>query len=378
MDVMEVHTNLPLVELLMHRVCHRAVIRLAALPVSHPLHKPVHICARRRAKQHLSPIYLLLHAYSVDPSKYETIAPASRPPNRKHNMVTNIALSREESKEDNDDNKATLKVYMDGSGQEGKAGTAAVLFKGKTLLGKLRCHLGSLEQYTTYEAELVGILLGLWLIRREPDTDSASLKADSQVAIQALNTHTPRPGGHLLNEIHELSDSLYARSISDLQLKISWISGHDGVAGNKRVDEEAKAAAKGNSSPWHELPPLLQSDPLPLSTTAAKQHFQAKLAKDWRGLWAKSPHYQHSSKINLKLPATSFLKLTREVSKLQASTIFQLRSKHMPLRKYLHRIGKADSPLYELCGRREETIHHFLFDCTACQVQAGVQARPII
>ena len=185
-------------------------------------------------------------------------------------MVTNIALSREESKEADDDDKATLKVYTDVSGQEGKAGTATVFFKGNTLMGMLHYHLGSLEQHITYKAELVGILLGLWLIRREPDVDLASLKADSQAAIQALNTHTPRPGSHLLNEIHELSDSLYARSLSDLQLKISWISGHDGVAGNKRVDEEAKAAAKGDSSPWHELPPLLQSDPLPLSTTAAK------------------------------------------------------------------------------------------------------------
>ena len=280
-------------------------------------------------------------------------------------MVTNIALSREESKEDNDDDKATLKVYTDSSGQEGKAGAAAVLFKGNTLIGTLRYHLGSLEQHTTYEAELVGILLGLWLIRREPDVDSASLKADSQAAIKALNTHTPRPGGHLLNEIHELSDSLYAHSLSDLQLKISWISGYDGVARNERVIEGAKAAAKGDSSPWHELPPLLQSDPLPLSTTAAKQHFRAKLAKDWRGLWAKSPRYRHSSKIDPKLPATSFLKLMREVSKLQASTIFQLRSKHVPLRKYLHRISKADSPLCELCGCREETVHHFLFDCLA-------------
>ena len=94
-DVMEAHTNLPPVELLMHRICHRAAIRLAALPVTHPLHKPVQICARRQAKRHLSPIHLLLCAYNVDPSKYETIAPASRPPNRKRNMVTNIALSRE-------------------------------------------------------------------------------------------------------------------------------------------------------------------------------------------------------------------------------------------------------------------------------------------
>ena len=107
------------------------------------------------------------------------------------------------------------------------------------------------------------------------------MKVDSQVAIQALNVHKPRPGGHILDEIHELSDSLHTRGLSDLQLKISWISGHDGVAGNEKVDEEAKAVAKGDSSPWQELPMLLQSDPLPLGAMAVKQHFWAELAKHW-------------------------------------------------------------------------------------------------
>ena len=44
-DVMEVHANILPVELLMHRVCHRAAVRLAALPDTHPLHKPVLTCA---------------------------------------------------------------------------------------------------------------------------------------------------------------------------------------------------------------------------------------------------------------------------------------------------------------------------------------------
>ena len=59
-DVMEVHTNIPPVELLMHRVCHRAAIRLAALPDSHPLYKPVLTCMRQWAKHYLSPIHVLL------------------------------------------------------------------------------------------------------------------------------------------------------------------------------------------------------------------------------------------------------------------------------------------------------------------------------
>ena len=138
-----------------------------------------------------------------------------------------------------------------------------------------------MEQHTTFEAQLIGILLGLWMLRQEPDADSVSLKADSQAAILALHAHRLGPGGHRLDEIHELSKSLHANSLSDLQIRISWISRHDGVAGNESIDKEAKAAAKGDSSPWHKLPELLQSDPLPLSTMAAKQHFSAGLAREW-------------------------------------------------------------------------------------------------
>ena len=206
---------------------------------------------------------------------------ADRPPNSKCAVVTDIAASREDSKEADLEDNTTLQVYTDGSGQNSMAGATAVLFKGGSVIGNLHYHLGLLEQHTTFEAELVGILFGLWLVGRELDADSASLKADSQAAIQALHTHKPGPGGYLLDEIHKLSTTLCEWSLSSLQLKISWSSSHNGVTGNNRVDEEAKAVAMGNSSPWQELPPLLQSGPLPHSSTATKQHYQNKLAQDW-------------------------------------------------------------------------------------------------
>ena len=40
-DTMEAHANLWPMELLMHRICHRAAMWLTALPESHPLYKPV-------------------------------------------------------------------------------------------------------------------------------------------------------------------------------------------------------------------------------------------------------------------------------------------------------------------------------------------------
>ena len=288
-DVMEAHTYLPPVELLMHRVCHRAAIHLATLPMSHLLHKPVCACTRQCMKRHLSPIHLLLCAYGIKPSEFETLSLADRPPNSKCSIITDIATSREEAMEADSEDNVTLQVYTDRSGQDSMAGAAVVLFKRGNVIGMLQYHLGLLEQHTTFEAELVGILLGLWLVGQEPDAGSASVNANSQAAIQALNTHKPGPGGYLLDEIHKLSKSLCERSFSSLQLKISWISGHDGVTGNNRADKEAKAAAMGDSSPRHKLLPLLQSDPLPYSSTAAKQHYRSRLANDWRQLWAKLP-----------------------------------------------------------------------------------------
>ena len=158
-------------------------------------------------------------------------------------------------------------------------GAATVLYKGDTVTKILKYQLGLLKWHTTYKAELVGLLLGLWLIRQEPKAGLASIKADSQVAILALCAHRMRPGSYLLDEICELSASLRTQSLTDLQLKISWVSSHNGVAGNERAD-----AAASSSSNKPELPPLLHL-PLPISVTTAKQHFRATLTADWKNCW---------------------------------------------------------------------------------------------
>ena len=128
----------------------------------------------------------------------------------------------------------------------------------------------------------------------------------------------------------------------------------------------ASLATTGDSSTELELPLLLCS-PLPYSVTATSQHFRSLLMTDWKDCWHESPCYQCTSRINPKLPDASFLCLTKEISKAQASVIFQLRSKHIPLRKHLHRIGKAESPTCALCRQGDEIVHHFVFKCPTHQ-----------
>ena len=47
--------------------------------------------------------------------------------------------------------------------------------------------------------------------------------------------------------------------------------------------------------------------------------------------------------------------------------IFRLRTTHIQLNAHLSRITKDHPPACTLCGYREETVNHFLFDCPNLQ-----------
>jgi len=54
---------------------------------------------------------------------------------------------------------AQIQIYMDGSGLDGMAGVAAMLYGRDRTVKVLHYCLRSLEEHTTYEAEAVGVLL---------------------------------------------------------------------------------------------------------------------------------------------------------------------------------------------------------------------------
>ena len=128
-DVMEVHANLWPVELLLHNICHRVALRLAVLPESHLLFKPVKVTAHRNVKRHRSPLHQILHAFKIQPTDFETLSPASRPPNCCDNLMTQVASSREESWNEDLLDKAEVCIYTDGSGLNDMAGAMAVMFQ---------------------------------------------------------------------------------------------------------------------------------------------------------------------------------------------------------------------------------------------------------
>ena len=66
--------------------------------------------------------------------------------------------------------------------------------------------------------------------------------------------------------------------------------------------------------------------------------------------------------IDPSMPAGKHAKYTKFLPRWNAALLIQLRSGHIPLNMYLHRIGKIDSPLCQEC-RKNETVFHYLIEC---------------
>lgn len=145
-----------------------------------------------------------------------------------------------------------------------------------------------------------------------------------------------------------------------------WIPGHSGNKGNKAVDEEAKQAAKGETSDDKVLPARYRSRrSLPASKSAVKQAFYAKLKVRGKAAFEKSPRYAKISRIDNSLPSNKYRKLIKTLPRKHASILTQLRTGHAPLKHHLHRIKCADSPICPSCEMEPETTAHFLIFCPA-------------
>ena len=124
------------------------------------------------------------------------------------------------------------------------------------------------------------MLLGIELLCKEHNIQSIYMGVDNQAAILAT-TSSNSSSSHSLTDM--FTDSL--NSILDKHdlphLAIRWVPGHANIAGNESVDQEAKKAAEGDSSPVEQLPASLRKHRTPAvhpySKAALIQSFNTKL-----------------------------------------------------------------------------------------------------
>jgi len=367
-DVLDTHAFLLPLHLEIDKHCHRAATRIATLSPDHPLSKPARRCANRAVKRHKSPLHALMQNYGIRPDITETIRATPRNPALTHKRPFTISIpdSKDASVDEEAHATENIKVYSDGSAQDGKVGAAAILIKPGEPTRTLHLHLGPSTQHTVHEAELVGLLMGLHLIKTDKKgKTSYSLGADNQAALSALTAVKSAPGQYIADEILTTAARIKKqRNSPNYSLKFRWTAGHSGIEGNEEVDGKAKKAAEGLSSDAKDLPPLLRR-PLKQNKSALRQHRKTLIKARWNIEWKASTRATKTNDIDPSLPSNKYLKLISDdrISRTDASRIFQLRSAHIPLNAYLERFKRVDNARCPACGHPKENVQHFLFDC---------------
>jgi len=72
-DLLDIHTNLLPLHLLVNKVHFQAVLCLATLPIMHPLHNPVQ-AAKQFVKKHHTPLHEMMHTFKLKPVLIEKIS----------------------------------------------------------------------------------------------------------------------------------------------------------------------------------------------------------------------------------------------------------------------------------------------------------------
>jgi ribonuclease HI len=122
--------------------------------------------------------------------------------------------------------------------------------------------MGKASDHTIYEAELVGLLLGMQLIKTERKGKvKCVLGADNQAVIKALQSELTNLGQHLAAEFLRLAGMVSKNrkgksrhSGDSYGLTVQWTVGHRGIKGNEEADKAAKSAVQGESSPPSSIP----------------------------------------------------------------------------------------------------------------------------
>ena len=276
-----------------------------------------------------------------------------------------------------------MQIFMDRSGYNEGIGAAAILRRPGKADKILRFHLGSTKEYTVYNGEQIGMVLGAELLRREGYIHLAYMAVDNQAAIQAVLSQDSCSGHSLtdmfLQILQEVTDK---HKIKGFQIR--WVPGHAQITGNEAVDVEAKRAAEGVTSPAKLLPLKLRkgcspTSPiwLPLNKAVLKQVNNDKTKKDIESDFASSKRAAHLCHINPTLPSDKFVTIVDSLPHRHISALVQLWTGHALLNHHLTRIGKALSPACARCGTRYETVHHYVLICPAYKEERSILRRKV-
>ncbi|TFK22069.1 hypothetical protein FA15DRAFT_596733 [Coprinopsis marcescibilis] len=218
---------------------------------------------------------------------------------------------------------------------------------------------------------MVAQVLGLRLLQGEAEVRSVLIAVDSRSTLEALERTTTGTGEYLLETIRRECAAAIRRTHHRLELEFRWVAGHEGVEGNERVDEEAKAAAKGEHV--HKWVTRHIGNPLPISKSAVRTGNRTKMEGWLRKAYEGSKRSDRMVAVGLTLGRAVFVDNTNHLTRRQTSFLIQMGTGHVGLKAYLFWVGKAGTARCGGCREEAETVTHFFFRC-----RKFVEARRIM
>ena len=231
-----------------------------------------------------------------------------------------------------------------------------------------------------FKGELVAIILGLHLSHYAIGTcDHINLNIDNQVTIKMMDNNHPQSAQYLIDtikhDINRIHDKEKAKRIRqnmanwlEMEITLTWITGHMDSKGNKVVDKQAKIAAEFRLSSNDLLPPFLHRNLLE-SLLAIKQQIDNEMKKETMAWWKRSKWYKRIKAIDSLLPSSKYAQATVGLNHRQTSALTQLCTGHIPLNSHLFQINKVESPHCNHCPGAIENVTHFLFNCNKYTLQ---------
>ena len=242
-----------------------------------------------------------------------------------------------------------IHVYTDGSAFRGtsKAGYGVLIHYPDGSSGELSGACG--ENASNYVAEIAAIETALDYIKNFFDTfperkQSIVIFTDSMSALQGLE-NDPTVNEEftiILKTCHGIIETY------GVEIVMQWIPGHSNIPGNDKADTLAKKGSR-------------QEQPHNQTTfETAKQIIRSHYKEEWLNEWAMGTTgralFKHMTTPNLNDSIDT-------LSRKDQTTIFRLRTQHIPLNSHLHRIGAIKEKACPLCDYQEETVEHHLFHC---------------
>ena len=239
-------------------------------------------------------------------------------------------------------------VYTDGSAEEAtrNAGWGIWIRNPEGTTEELFDSCG--ENSSNYDAEVYAIQKAIDHVHHKFEDNSTKAKdvvifTDSKSTLQALE------GSELDESLEEIIQKANKfTSAYPVKLKLQWIPGHVGIYGNEKADALAKKGSQ-NTQPT-----------IPITFTTAKQKIKQAYRKEWMRHWENG---STGRQVYAHMKTTKPKDHMKQLKRRDQTTIFQLRTQHIPLNYHRNRINPEVPPNCQLCNYPYETTEHVLFDC---------------